>query len=49
MANELKFKVMAISGPMPTNLFYKTLFMRVDDDGLVENVWCQENQIDFLS
>ena len=49
LARECKFKVLAWNEnrPYPYKPCYKVLYFRVDEDGFVESVWCNENHIVF--
>lgn len=49
LAKELKFQVRILDGPMPAELFYKTLYFRVNEDEALETIWCHENHIEFDS
>lgn len=48
LAKKFNYKVLVIgSGLLPTKLFYKTVYIRVDDSDLIEGVWVNENHLEY--
>ena len=50
LAKKFNFKVRAIGDEMlPTKLFFKTIYIRVNDLDLIEGAWASENNLEYDS